>query len=114
MEELVTQLDSDTTADGYVNPDDDVRACLTFEDTDQWRKELRSMVIDETPSLSKPIRVETATQKMTVEMTLNQKGVHVASHHIRWHSVSPTIRYFLKVKMKRKKLLDCCSMLSLC
>ena len=58
MEELVTQLDPDTTADVYVNADDGVSTCLTFEDTDQWREELSSMVIDETPSLSKQIRVE--------------------------------------------------------
>ena len=35
-----------------------VSARLTFEDTDQWREELRSMVCDETASLSKQIRVD--------------------------------------------------------
>ena len=52
LEELVTQLDPDTTAYDYVNADDDVSTCLTFEDTDQWREELSSMVTDQTPSLS--------------------------------------------------------------
>ena len=40
LEELVTQLDPNTTANEYLNADDDVSTCLTFEDTDQWRTEL--------------------------------------------------------------------------
>ena len=32
-----------------------VTARLSFEDTNQWREELRSMACDETPSLSKEI-----------------------------------------------------------
>lgn len=58
LEELVTQLDPDITADEYVDADDGLSTCLTFEDTNQWREELRSMVADETSSLSKQIRVE--------------------------------------------------------
>ena len=77
-----------------------VSARLTFEDTDQWREELRSMVCDETASL--PSRFELMkTVKMKSLMRLSQKGV--ASHRMRWHSVSPMIYNFLLLKMKRKK-----------
>ncbi len=43
LEELVQQIDPETTADEYVN-DDNLSTCLTFEETDQWREDLRSMV----------------------------------------------------------------------
>ena len=57
LEELVSQFDSKRTEDEYVNADDGLSTCLSFDDTNQWREELRSMVCDETPSLSKQIRV---------------------------------------------------------
>ncbi len=56
LEELVQQIDPETTAHEYVNANDDLSTCLTFEHTDQWKEELRSMVCDETPSLSKQIQ----------------------------------------------------------
>ena len=53
LEELVSQFDSKRTADKYVNAADGLSTCLLFDDTDQWREELHSMVCDETLSLSK-------------------------------------------------------------
>ena len=50
-------MDPDTTADEYMNADDGLSTCLTFEEADNWRQELRCMVCDETPSLSKQIRL---------------------------------------------------------
>ena len=39
----------------YVNADEELDTCLTFEDTDEWREELRSMVCDEFESNASPI-----------------------------------------------------------
>ena len=58
LEELVSQFDPERTADEYVNADDGLSTCLSFDDTDRWREEPHSMVCDETPSLSKQIRVD--------------------------------------------------------
>ena len=57
LEELVHQFDPDTTADEYVNADDGL-SMFHFEEADNWRQELCSMVCDETPSLSKQIRLD--------------------------------------------------------
>ena len=40
-----------------MNADDGLSTCLTFEEADNWRQELHCMVCDETPSLSKQIRL---------------------------------------------------------
>ena len=58
LEELVSQFDPESTANEYVNADDGLSTCLLFNETCHWREELRSMVCDETPSLSKQIRVD--------------------------------------------------------
>ena len=58
LEDLVHHFDVDTTADDYVNADDGLDTNLTFEDSDNWREELRSMACDENPSPSKQTRVE--------------------------------------------------------
>ena len=52
-----SSVDPDTTADEYMNADDGLSTCLTFEEADNWRQELRCMVCDETPSLSKQIQL---------------------------------------------------------
>ena len=90
LEELVTQPDPDTTTDQHVNADDGLSTCLTFEDTDQWREELCSMVIDETPSLSKQIKVEDSDsedhseddvepERSTRSITPYQMALHVSN-----------------------------------
>ena len=58
LEEHVSQFDPESTADEYENADDGLSTCLLFDDTTQWREELHSVVCDETPSLSKQIRVD--------------------------------------------------------
>ena len=58
LEDLVHHFDVDTTADDYANADDGLDTNLTFEDSDNWREELRSMACDENPSPSKQTRVE--------------------------------------------------------
>ena len=47
LQQLVAQFDPNTTVNEYVNADEELDTCLTFEDTDEWREELRSMVCDE-------------------------------------------------------------------
>ena len=53
FQELVDQLGRGTTAQEYTSADDDLCTCTTFEDTDQWREELLSMVCNEGPFLAK-------------------------------------------------------------
>ncbi len=38
---ILSQFDPTMTSNEYLSADDDLSTCLTFEDTDQWREELR-------------------------------------------------------------------------
>ena len=58
LEDLVHQFDPDTSVDEYINVDEDLSTSVTFENTDNWREELRSMACEESPSVSKKTRVE--------------------------------------------------------
>ena len=42
---LVQLLDSDMIASDYLNAHEDVPTCSTFEKTENWRQELRDMVV---------------------------------------------------------------------
>jgi len=53
LQELVEQLGSEATAQEYLSADDDLSTCMTFQDTEQWREELRSMVCDDSLSSAK-------------------------------------------------------------
>ena len=53
LEELVDQLGSDITTDEYMAADDDLCTCLSFDDPDKWREELRDMVCDDMESSAK-------------------------------------------------------------
>lgn len=50
LDELIQQIDPETTTDEYIAADDDLSTCLTFEYTTIWRKELRSIVREEISS----------------------------------------------------------------
>ena len=51
VEELVQQIDSDMplTTSEYVGADEDVSTCATFENSENWRQELRDMVVSNSP-----------------------------------------------------------------
>ena len=46
------------TTQEYVSVDDDLSTCFTFEDTEHWREELRSLVCEECPSSPKRSAIE--------------------------------------------------------
>ena len=50
LQDLVTQVDPTISVQEYVSADDDLTTCFTFENPDEWREELRSMVCDESSS----------------------------------------------------------------
>ena len=47
LQDLVSQFDPTMTSNDYLTADDDLSTCVTFENSDQWREELRSMVCEE-------------------------------------------------------------------
>ena len=55
LQQFVSQFDPNTTVNEYVNADEELDTCLTFEDTDEWREELCSMVCDEFESNASPL-----------------------------------------------------------
>ena len=50
LNELVRQIDPNTSAGDYMEVDDDPSTSFTFEDMVNWREELRAMVCDQGPS----------------------------------------------------------------
>lgn len=60
LDELVHQINPDTSANDYINTDEGLSTSLTFEDTDNWREELRiqTLACEEGPSASKKTRGE--------------------------------------------------------
>lgn len=48
LDELVSQMDCGITADQYVNEDEEIPTCLTFDGEDHvnWRQTLRSAVVE--------------------------------------------------------------------
>ena len=59
LQELVNHLGSDITTDEYMAADDDLCTCVSFDDSDKWREELRDMVCDDMePSAKMPAAVQ--------------------------------------------------------
>ena len=60
VEELVQQIDSDMplTTSEYVGADEDVSTCATFENSENWRQELRDMVVSNSPCSKMPAIAE--------------------------------------------------------
>ena len=52
LNELVRQIDPNTSVGDYIEADDDLSMSFTFEDTVNWQEELRTMVCDQGPSSS--------------------------------------------------------------
>ena len=52
LNELVQQIDPNTSAGDYIEADNDLSTNFTFEDALNWREELRTMVCDQGPSSS--------------------------------------------------------------
>lgn len=46
IDDLVTQFDPSMTTKDYLEADDDLSTCFTFNDTDQWREELMALVCE--------------------------------------------------------------------
>ena len=58
LEDQVSQFDGDMSANSYVNCDDDLATCTTFEDASNWREELRDMIISRATKKSKEMASE--------------------------------------------------------
>ena len=58
LDELVHQINPDTSANDYINADEGLSTTLTFEDTHNWREELRTLACEEGQSASKKTRDE--------------------------------------------------------
>lgn len=54
----MSQIDPTISTKDYVSADDDLDTC--FNDADEWREELRSMVCEESPSLQRKVQLKTA------------------------------------------------------
>ena len=58
LDELVCQINPDTSASDYIDADKDLSTSLTFEDTPNWREKLRTLACEEGQSASKKTRDE--------------------------------------------------------
>ena len=58
LDELVCQINPDASASDYINVVEDLSTGLTFEDTPNWMKELRTLACEEGQSVSKKTRDE--------------------------------------------------------
>ena len=110
FEELVTQLDPDTTADQYMTAHDCLSTSL-FDFRGHRSMEGRIVfhaVTDKTPSLSKQIRVEDNDSEDDSEDVVEPERCipDDTPACLQW--------YIFYLRMKKKKLLELCSILALC
>ena len=89
LDELIQQIDPETTTDEYIAADDDLSTCLTFEDTTIWRKELRSIVREEISSWAKHAHVAEECEYDEDEDDADTEKVLTLP--MKWHSMSPMI-----------------------
>ena len=58
LDELVHQINPDTSANDYIDADEGLSTSLTFDDTHNWREEVRALACEEGRSASKQTRDE--------------------------------------------------------
>ena len=79
LDELVCQINPDASASDYIDADEDLSTSLIFEDTPDWREELRTLACEEGQSASKKTRDEESNDN---EDEIEPEMSSITSHQV--------------------------------